>query len=362
MIDLTEAMAGAVGGEPPYRGELRAVVAEGRRRIRRRRMAVASAASVAVLCVAVPAGLALAGGPPGSALQSPTGSASADASSGASPGCRTEARAQRGRFIADDLRELAVAQGLTLTVPVTTAPAAGEDPDDYRATAELSGDVSGELSVLATSSGPLPTPTACAADCSVLGDVRVGTSSDGRTRTAESLQHGVFVRASLTGPLDTFDLVVVDGFLTNVVHDAAFGRPNGSTYAPATPLPLPSSEHRSPPPMALCPPAPLRVSDEHPRPGETITVSAGAFTCDQRWPAGKTYTLLLNLPGGKPSSDGRAVPIDPDGSFSATVTIPADAAAGSASITIPDSNYGEVCLFQHPGALCASYDVAFTIG
>jgi hypothetical protein len=109
----------------------------------------------------------------------------------------------------------------------------------------------------------------------------------------------------------------------------------------------------SQPGTAECPPAPLTVS----RPSDlvrlqNVTVSSKGFTCRPSDQHGLETIVGLN---GSPLA---RVPVQPDGSFSATFQVPADAPLGPSEIAAfgPTMNH---C--QGGGQTCARYAVGVTV-
>lgn len=102
---------------------------------------------------------------------------------------------------------------------------------------------------------------------------------------------------------------------------------------------------------ADCLPVPLTVS---PSPdvvlGQKVTVSSKGFACEPsdrhglETIVGLGHTLVR-------------VPIRPDGSFTATFQVPADAPVGPTGIIA----FGPTMYLCHPGEDCASYAAGFTV-
>ena len=99
--------------------------------------------------------------------------------------------------------------------------------------------------------------------------------------------------------------------------------------------------------------------------GAQLTVTSTGSACDASYDDGKRYGLEL-------SSLGRADPVDigdvdvaPDGSFSATVTVPTDASPGESVLSVSGSRYDEPC--DDTGGSgggsgsCAGYGVTVTV-
>lgn len=96
-------------------------------------------------------------------------------------------------------------------------------------------------------------------------------------------------------------------------------------------------------------------------PGSILTVSAPGVACDTRYGKRKTYTVYL-LGGGQSGSRDPLtavnVPVGADGAFSATLTVPATAALGGATIFVSGSNFDGGC----GGGDCVSYSESLVIG
>lgn len=102
-----------------------------------------------------------------------------------------------------------------------------------------------------------------------------------------------------------------------------------------------------------CLPSRLVVSPATVAVGGSVVLSAPAFACASTYPPGKTYTVTLGLVGrGEPKSLG-AVPVHTDGSFRATLAIPASAAPGEAYLIVRGSAFDN-CGTDGAGS-CAGY-------
>lgn len=109
---------------------------------------------------------------------------------------------------------------------------------------------------------------------------------------------------------------------------------------------------------STCGPAPLSTSTKTIAAGGTVTVSSKAAECDLGLNDDSTYklTLISDNDAGERTSGGTA-PVEKDGSFSATVTIPADFPSGGASILVSGSAL-QKC---DDGESCAAYTTRITI-
>jgi hypothetical protein len=90
-----------------------------------------------------------------------------------------------------------------------------------------------------------------------------------------------------------------------------------------------------------------------------VIVSSAAFTCGGSYPSGKEYQLTLGLLGRQAPMDLGRYPVNTDGSFRASVLIPADASPGEAAIAVRGSPFDQCS--ESGQASCADYEVSFTI-
>ena len=86
-----------------------------------------------------------------------------------------------------------------------------------------------------------------------------------------------------------------------------------------------------------CGPAALRIDKESVKAGGTLTVSAGAASCDLGYPESKTYSLQMIDDHG-PVGQTATTTVKPDGSFSQPFTIPADTPVGKTTIHVAGSS------------------------
>ncbi len=93
--------------------------------------------------------------------------------------------------------------------------------------------------------------------------------------------------------------------------------------------------------------------------GSSVAVSSAPFKCGGTYPAGKKYQLTLGLVGRQQPVDLGSYPVNKDGSFAATVPIPADASPGEAAIIVHGSSFDQ-CNDSDQGS-CAGYVVGLTI-
>ena len=92
--------------------------------------------------------------------------------------------------------------------------------------------------------------------------------------------------------------------------------------------------------------------------GGRLTLASTGFTCDARYDEGKRYQLELASLGRVDPVDLGEVDVAPDGSFTATVTVPADASPGESAVSVSGSPYDEPC--EDTGS-CAGYTVSLTV-
>jgi hypothetical protein len=108
-----------------------------------------------------------------------------------------------------------------------------------------------------------------------------------------------------------------------------------------------------------CLPSPMTASPARIAVGGTVTISSPPFACPAGYPAGKQYRLLLALVGrAAPRPLGR-VPVARDGSFRASLVLPADAPPGEAFIEVFGSAFDD-CRDTEGGS-CAGYTVALIL-
>jgi len=88
-----------------------------------------------------------------------------------------------------------------------------------------------------------------------------------------------------------------------------------------------------------CLPSRLAVVPATVRVGGKVVLSAAAFTCSAKYEPGKTYTVTLGLVGRSEPKALGSVPVNEDGSFKATLSIPADASPGLAYLSVGGSAF-----------------------
>ena len=91
-----------------------------------------------------------------------------------------------------------------------------------------------------------------------------------------------------------------------------------------------------------CLPAPATASPVVLRPGESVNLSAPAFTCAAYQP-GKTYAVVLDITADNSQAifeaDLGRLPVNIDGSFQATVRLPADVPTGQGTFYLRGNSY-----------------------
>jgi len=100
-----------------------------------------------------------------------------------------------------------------------------------------------------------------------------------------------------------------------------------------------------------CLPDPLTVTPAEAAAGSTVTPASAGFSCAGDYDEGHGYDLSLYFAGRQEAVDLGSVPVDRDGSFSARLTLPADASPGEAGIAVSGSPYDECA--DDPGTSCA---------
>ena len=108
-----------------------------------------------------------------------------------------------------------------------------------------------------------------------------------------------------------------------------------------------------------CLPEPLIVRPAEVVAGASLTVASTGFrACGARYDDGHEYELQLSSLGRRDPIDLGDAAVAPDGSFTATVTVPADASPGESEIGVRGSPYDEPC---GDGESCAGYGVRVTV-
>jgi len=115
----------------------------------------------------------------------------------------------------------------------------------------------------------------------------------------------------------------------------------------------------TPPRSNPCLPEPLHVNPAQVAAGSSVAVVSAPFKCGGTYPAGKKYKLTLGLVGRQSPMDLGSYPVNMDGSFAATVPIPANALPGEVAIIVHGSPFDQ-CDDSGQGS-CAGYVVSLTI-
>jgi hypothetical protein len=106
-------------------------------------------------------------------------------------------------------------------------------------------------------------------------------------------------------------------------------------------------------------PEPLHVNPAQVAAGSSVAVASAPFKYGGTYPAGKKYQLSLGLVGRQPPMNLGSYPVNTDGSFAASVPIPAKASPAEAAIIVHGSPFDQ-CDDSGQGS-CAGYVVSFTI-
>ncbi|GMA24253.1 hypothetical protein GCM10025864_20120 [Luteimicrobium album] len=107
-----------------------------------------------------------------------------------------------------------------------------------------------------------------------------------------------------------------------------------------------------PDPEPSCTPGPLEVSPGTVAPGGQVTVRSGKVSCT----IDRGYTHYeLHLRSMEDDAVVGTVEVGTHGEFATTVTIPADAHAGDASLVVSGSTYDYCPQHAGPAADCAAY-------
>jgi len=113
-----------------------------------------------------------------------------------------------------------------------------------------------------------------------------------------------------------------------------------------------------PDPEPSCAPGPIAVSPATVAPGGTVTVSSGKVDCAVE----RRYSHYeLRLTSMRDDAPLGSVEAGPHGEFRTTVTIPADAHAGDASVVVSGSTYDYCPRHAGPNADCAAYYVTIKV-
>jgi hypothetical protein len=119
---------------------------------------------------------------------------------------------------------------------------------------------------------------------------------------------------------------------------------------PACSSPVPGS--------SPCLPEPLHVDPSRVGAGTAVTVTSDGFKCHGSYPAGRKYHLTLGFVGRASLMDLGGYPVNTDGSFHSSVTIPANAPPGEARIIVSGSSFDQ-CTGSNPP--CLGYVVRLEI-
>lgn len=90
-----------------------------------------------------------------------------------------------------------------------------------------------------------------------------------------------------------------------------------------------------------CLPEPLHVDPSRVVAGSAVSVTSDGFKCHGSYPAGKQYHLTLGFFGNASLMDLGSYPVNTDGSFHSSVTIPSNASPGEARIIVGGSTFDE---------------------
>jgi hypothetical protein len=108
-----------------------------------------------------------------------------------------------------------------------------------------------------------------------------------------------------------------------------------------------------------CLPEPLHVDPSRVIAGTAVTVTSDSFKCHGSYPAGKKYHLTLGFVGNASLMDLGSYPVNTDGSFHSSVTIPPNASPGEARIIVGGSTFDECTGSGNPP--CLGYVVQLEI-
>ncbi len=108
-------------------------------------------------------------------------------------------------------------------------------------------------------------------------------------------------------------------------------------------------------PTTTCLPSRPTVEPNTVRAGGSVTVASTGFEGCGSYPAPRTYSMTLGTVGRQAPADLGNVAAAADGTFSATVMIPAGTSPGEAYIIFQGSAWDE-CKDTDNGASCAGYD------
>jgi len=120
---------------------------------------------------------------------------------------------------------------------------------------------------------------------------------------------------------------------------------------PACASPVPGS--------SPCLPEPLHVDPSRVVAGTAVTVTSDGFKCHGSYSAGKKYHLTLGFVGRASLMDLGSYPVNADGSFHSSITIPANASPGEARIIVSGSSFDQCTGSGNPP--CLGYVVRLEI-
>jgi hypothetical protein len=110
---------------------------------------------------------------------------------------------------------------------------------------------------------------------------------------------------------------------------------------------------------STCFPEPLHVNPLGVAAGSSVIISSAGFKCNGSYPSGKKYQLTLGLVGRSEPMDLGSYPVNANGSFNATVRIPASASPGESYVVVRGSPFDR-CEESGQGSY-AGYSVRLTI-
>jgi hypothetical protein len=111
---------------------------------------------------------------------------------------------------------------------------------------------------------------------------------------------------------------------------------------------------------SACYPSPLHLSSQRVRAGTDVTLASTPFACNASYPVGKVYAVVLAAAGRPGPTHLADVPVQRDGSFRATIRIPAGASPGESAVSVLGSRFDLPCK-DTVATSCASYAIGLTI-
>jgi hypothetical protein len=102
-----------------------------------------------------------------------------------------------------------------------------------------------------------------------------------------------------------------------------------------------------------CLPSRLSAQPQKVQAGGTLVLSSGAFQCARRYLPGHSYTLVLAPVGRAAPLRLAAVRVHQDGSFTASIVVPATASPGESYVIVHGSPFDAQC--DDTGS-CADYE------